>query len=271
MGRCLRRLRSSRHNRRLGRRGSGSGSGRGRRRRRGSASSTLALRGRSWCGLRGGLLLGLMWHLLRLDGSGLRLVLKMLLLLHGRGLLALLDVLGVLLLDVLLRLLLLLLLDVLRLDVLLRVLLRVRLVVRRVLGLRVLLLRRVLRDWHGRLNGARVLLLLVVLLGWGLLGMRAVRPVIDGVVAAIHIGLRLGILIMTVPVGISEGRLCWRLHRHRGLRRGPCRLLHEVSSLFLHLNRRERGANGGLRKLRRAALQKTQKYKKKTKGAHDGG
>lgn len=213
LGRCLRRLGRGRHDRRLGGRGCGSCRGRG-----GSccnAAATLPLRSWGWSGLRGGLLLGLMRHLLGLDCGGLRLVLDVLLL-HGRGLLALLDMLGVLLLNMLL-------LDMLRLDMLLRVL-GVRLVVRSVLGmlgLRVLLLRRVLRDWHRRLNGARVLLLLMVLLRRGLLGMRAVRPVVDRFVAATHVGLGLSILMLTVPVRISEGRLRLRLHRHRGLRLRP--------------------------------------------------
>lgn len=163
------------------------------------------------------------------------------LLLHGLRLL-------VLLLNVLRVLPNMLLLDVLRLDVLLRVL-GVRLVVRsvlRVLGLRVLLLRRVLRDWHGRLDGTRVLLLrlrlllllMVLLLSRGLLGMGAIRPVVDGFVAATHV--RLGILMLTIPVRVSEWRLCLRLHRHRGLRLRPCRLLHEVSSLLLHRDGCER-------------------------------
>lgn len=168
-----------------------------------------------------------------------------LLLLHGlclRGLL--LEMLRVLLLlDVLL-------LDMLRLDVLL-VVLRVRLLVMgsvlRVLGLRVLLLGR-MRDGHGRLNRAWVLLLLlllllmVLLLRWGLLGMRVVGPVVDGFIAATHV--RLGIWMLAVPVGVSKGRLCLRLHRHRRLRLRPRRLLHEVSSVFLHWERRERGATG---------------------------
>lgn len=62
--------------------------------------------------------------------------------------------------------------------------------------LRMLLLRRVLRHGHGRLDGALVLLLLMVLLGRGLLGMwgGTVGAVVGSLVAAIQV--RLGILVL---------------------------------------------------------------------------
>lgn len=187
----------------------------------GSSSSTAALatprgrrsRGRSrlWRRL---LLDGLMLDLLRLNSS-LGLVRHTMLLLNRLRLLRLLSDMRVLLLDM-------------RLGVL-RVLLGVLGVLRMLGVLRVLgmlrLLRGVLRNRHRGLDGARVLLmLLLMLLRRGLLGILTIIKA--GVGAAIHVGLRLRVtivLLLAVPVGVSgEGRLCLLLHRHRGLSlRGP--------------------------------------------------
>lgn len=152
-------------------------------------------------------MLRLVLDLLGLDDSRLCLVLHVLLLLNGLGLLGLLrNVLRVcllLLLDMLLRV----------LRVLLRVLRMLRvLMLRRVLL--VLLLRRVLRDGHGRLNRAWVLLVM-------LLSRLIILAVVDGFVAAIHVGLglRMAIMLLAVPGCISsEWRLVLCLHRYRGWR-----------------------------------------------------
>lgn len=156
----------------------------------------------------------LVLDLLRLDGGRLALVLHIMLrdvmlLLNGLRLLRLLrDVLRMLLLHMLLGM----------LRVLLRMLSMLRVLGVRVLRVLLLLLGRVLRDWHGRLNCARMLL--VVLLRGGLLSVLAI--VEARVVAAIHVrlGLRVPVvLLLTVPGCVSsERRLVLRLHRHRGLR-----------------------------------------------------
>lgn len=87
--------------------------------------------------------------------------------------------------------------------------------------LRMLLLRRVLRHGHGRLDGALVLLLLMVLLGRGLLGMwgGTVGAVVGSLVAAIQVRLGILVLLSAVPGSVSKGRLLLRLHR---IQRGLC-------------------------------------------------
>ena len=191
---------------RLGRKGDsccrrGIGSGRG------VALASPGLWGRGRGRLRGRLLWGLL-HLLGLDGGGLLRMLDVVLLLDMLGL----DVLGLLLV----RLRLGLLLDVL--GVLLRMLVHVlRLHVLGVLGMLgvLLLLARVLRHRHRGLDGALVLLLLMVLLGWGRLGMwgGTVGAVVRGLVAAIQILLGILVLLSAVPGTVSKGRLLLRLHR----------------------------------------------------------
>lgn len=167
------------------------------------ASSGLRRRGRGW--LRGRLLWGLL-YLLGLDSGGLRMrdmvllldMLRLDMLLVRRGLGLLLNVLGMLLR---------MLVHMLRLDM---------------LGmLRMLLLRRVLRHGHGRLDGALVLLLLMVLLGRGLLGMwgGTVGAVVGSLVAAIQVRLGILVLLSAVPGIVSKGRLLLRLHR---IQRGLC-------------------------------------------------
>lgn len=109
----------------------------------------------------------------------------------------------------------------------------------RVLVLRVLLLlgRVLLRHGEGRLNGARMLL--VVLLSWGL---RVRATIVDRlrVAAATHVGrldLSVGVmLLLAVPGRVSsERRLVLCLHWHRGLRlRRPCRRLLNDPPLLLH-------------------------------------
>lgn len=178
---------------------------------------------RSWRRLGGRLLLWLVLDLLRLDSGGLALVLLHVLWLSNR-LLRLLGLLGNML-RVLLR----------HVVGMLRVL---RVLTMGVLGMLGMLLRRVLRDRHWGLNRVRVSL--VMLCGCALLGILAV---VDGVVATVQIrlGLRVSILLVAVPVGVSsKRRLAWCLHWHGslGLRR-PRRLLHKVSPLFLHRDRRK--------------------------------
>lgn len=86
-----------------------------------------------------------------------------------------------------------------------------------------LLLGRVLRHGHGRLDGARMLL--VVLLSGSL---RCVSTgVIDRIVATTHVrlGLRMSVMLLLAIPGVvsSERRLVLCLHWYRGLRlRRPC-------------------------------------------------
>lgn len=212
---------------------------------RGGSTTTLATpRGRSRSRLRRGLLLldlrgRLIFYLRWLDSSRLRLMLLLesllldmlllvwlllLLLLSRLCLLGLClsNVLCVLRLGVLLLLLVLLLLGLL--TGVLRVLLAGVLSMRRVLllVLRVLLLlgRVLLRHGQGRLNRARMLL---VVLSRGGVG----ATIVERVVATIHVRLDLRVcvvLLLTVPGWIScERRLVLCLHWHRRLRlRRPC-------------------------------------------------
>lgn len=133
-------------------------------------------------------------HLLGLDSSGLLGVLNMVLL----RLCLLLDVLGVLLG------------------------MRVHMLRLHVLGMPsmlgvLLLLSRVLRNGHRRLDGSlvRLLLLLMMLLGRGLLGMwgSTVGAIVGGLVATIQISLGILVLLSAVPGTVSKGRLLLRLHR----------------------------------------------------------
>lgn len=68
-----------------------------------------------------------------------------------------------------------------------------------------------------------------------------ILAIVDGIVAAIHVGLSLGVRIvlrLTVPGRVSsKRRLVLCLHRHRGRRlRGPRRLLllllHDIPALL---------------------------------------
>lgn len=200
----------------------------------GSSSATLSTsrwgRGRCWLGSRLLLdLLGFVFYLRSLNRGRLR---RMLLqsLLHG----LLLLLLGLLLRDVLLLVLLLHVLLVM-LPWMLRMLSGV-LSMGCVLMLRVLLLLgSVLRHGHGGLEGAWMLLM--VLLGRSL---RSVgTSVVDRLVTTTHIGLSLRmsvVLLLAIPGTVSSERrwvLC--LHRHRGLRlRRPCRWLLLNNPPLLH-------------------------------------
>lgn len=197
-----RRARGSLLDRRLDRLGRKSDSCGGRS--SGNGIGTALTRPGLWSRRRGRLGSGLLWrlNLLGLDGRRLR-MLNMMLLLNVLGL----DVLRLvcLRLGCLLNV----------LGVLVHVL---RLYMLGMLGMlrMLLLLSRVLRHGHRRLDGALVLLL-VVLLGRGLLAMCgcSVGAIIGCLAAAIQV--RLGILVLSaVPGAVSKGRLLLGLHRIQG-------------------------------------------------------
>lgn len=90
-----------------------------------------------------------------------------------------------------------------------------------------LLLGSVLRHGDRGLNGARVVLLLLLLMVLGLclglslggLGMwlgGGICPVVHGIIATVHVGLAVSMLGAVTPSRrVSKRRLLLRLHRHR--------------------------------------------------------